>query len=299
MKKWIVPFLAAFVLLACNLPFTITMNTPTVLTPAVTIEVVTATPTSQQVEPTATIAATATTAFNGVEKNLGGVYMAIPACLASDATGIIMPEVIPTENEYPAYNPAYRKISLIGYPLSNKFWQPVVQVYPVARFIELVPDMANTVTKMQQILADKPAEFQTAIPVVQVPGAAQVFHARVGYLNFKNGQGIGFLTEYAQYYAPVNNHDLFYTYQGLTADGKYWISIFLPVNAAYLQASYNEPAVPADGIAAPDENSNNLENEMKTYYVNMVQKLNNTEADAFTPSLSCIAQFVQSLNVGD
>ena len=299
MKKWIIPILAAFVLLACSLPFTITMNTPVASTPAVTVEVVTATPSNPLPEPTATATATAAPIFAGVEKNLGGVYMAIPACLASDASGVIMPEVIPAENEYPQYNPEYRKISLAGYPLTNKFWQPTVQVYPVARFIELVPEMANTVSQMQQILANKPTEFQSAVPVVQVVGAAQVFHARVGYTAFQNGQGIGFLTEYAQYFAPVNNTDLFYTFQGLTADGKYWVSVFLPINAAYLQASYNDPAVPADGIAMPDMNSNNFEDEIKTYYANMIQKLESTPAVAFTPSLACIDQFIQSFNIGD
>lgn len=299
MKKWIIPILAAFVLLACSLPFTITMNTPVASTPAVTVEVVTATPSNPLPEPTAAATATAAPVFEGVEKNLGGVYMAIPACLASDASGVIMPEVIPAENEYPQYNPEYRKISLTGYPLTNKFWQPTVQVYPVTRFIELVPEMANTVSQMQQILANKPTEFQSAIPVVQIVGAAQVFHARVGYTTFQNGQGIGFLTEYAQYFAPVNNTDLFYTFQGLTADGKYWVSVFLPVNAAYLQASYNDPVVPADGIAMPDMNSNNFEDEVKAYYASMIQKLESTPAEAFTPSLACIDQFIQSFNIGD
>ena len=54
---------------------------------------------------------------------------------------------------------------------------------------------------------------------------------------FVSGIGVRFLTEYAQYFVPVNNHDLFYTYQGLTNDGQYWISVILPINHPDLPAN--------------------------------------------------------------
>ena len=298
MKKWIIPILAAFVLVSCNLPFTISLNTPippTPFPPQGTPEILVVTATNL---PTAL--PTPTPQFSGLEKNLGGVSMTIPTCLASDASGVIIPEENPGGDMPPfAFNPEYRKITLIGYPLTGKFFEPIVQVYPVARFVELVPDVSTTVNGMQQLLNNHPANIQTGIPFLPIENAAQVFRAQVGYLNFQNGQGIGFLTEYAQYSAPVNNHDLFYTFQGLTNDGKYWISMLLPANAAYLQPAYNDNTLPAGGVAAPDMNSANFSNEMTAYYAAMVQKLNGTPADQFTPSLSCIAQFVQSINISD
>ncbi len=225
--------------------------------------------------------------------------MRVPACLASSASGVIVPEENPGENAPVfAYLPEYRKITLSGYLLADPLWEPVVQVYPVARFVELVPNLSDTVAEMQQTLAQKPSEFANSIPLLPIEDAAQVFHAKAEYYDFQNGQGIGFLTEYAQYYAPVNNRDLFYTYQGLTADGKYWVSVILPVNAAYLQPTYNDFTVPADGILPPqDMNSPTFSDDMSAYYVKMVDKLNATSPDAFLPTLTCMKQFVQSLNV--
>jgi len=272
------------------------MNTPASPTDGVALPAILTTPGSVTSVPLAT----ATTEFTGVEKNLGGVDMKIPACLASDANGVIIPEQNPgADMPVFAYNPEYRKITLVGYPLSGKFFDPIVQVYPLAPYEALAPSISDTVTQMQQILTTKPADFQNGIPLLPIENAGQIFRAQVSYIDFQNGSGIGFLTQYAQNYDPVNNDELFYAFQGLTGDGKYWVSVFLPVNASYLQTSYNDTSVPADGIPAPDQNSANLDTEYTAYYSAIVQKLNLTSVDAFNPTLECIQSFVQSLNVGD
>jgi hypothetical protein len=158
--------------------------------------------------------------------------------------------------------------------------------------------IADTVTALNTLLADKPAN-PDSIPFLPVFNAAQVFRARLGYLPFQNGEGVRFLTEYAQYYAPVNNYDLFYAYQGLTADGKYWISAIFPVNAPWLQETWNSTEVPVDGVAAPGMDSANLQADMDAYYVTMLDRLNTAQAESFTPSTLCLDHFIQSLNIGD
>jgi hypothetical protein len=306
MKKWIIPVLGAFILLSCSLPFEISLVTKTPVTSDSNMATsVAATVSQMQTVPTATSLpavplATATPELSGVAKDLGGVSFSLPACLAADASGVIVPEENPgADSPDFAVNPEYRKISLVGYPLSDKFFGPIIQVYPLARYEELAPSISDTVAQMQQFLAAKPVEFQNGIPLLPIENAAQIFHAQVNYLDFQNGHGIGFLTQYAQNYAPVDNHDLFYTFQGLTGDGKYWVSIFLPVNASFLQSEYNDTVLPAGGIAAPDMNSANLDSDYQTYYSAIVKKLNSTTMDQFNPTLFCINSMIQSLNVGD
>jgi hypothetical protein len=69
-------------------------------------------------------------------------------------------------------------------------------------------------------------------------------HVQVQYLDFKNGKGVRFLTWYSQGIMPVNNHELIYTYQGLTGDGTYYVAAVLPVN---------HPSLPADGKVTGNE----------------------------------------------
>ncbi len=196
------------------------------------------------------------------------------------------------------YYPEHRRIEFSGYPLTDKFFEPVIRVYPVAEFAAMNSIISDRVNTLQSILVDMPSD-PNSFPFLPLFNAAQVFHAKSGYFQFQNGSGVRFLTEYAQYYAPVNNYDLFYTYQGLTADGHYWISAIFPVNASYLQETWNSTQVPPDGLAAPAWDSQNLENDMKAYYITMIDRLNTTPEENFTPSIACLDQFLQSLNVGD
>jgi hypothetical protein len=154
------------------------------------------------------------------------------------------------------------------------------------------------VANMQTILSAKPAA-PDKIPLLPILYAAQVFSTNEKYLSFQNGEGIRFLTEYAQYADPVNNHDLFYTYQGITADGKYWVSAFLPVNAAFLQASADAVNVPAGGIPAPAMDDPNYAANMDAYYSNMINLLNSTPDASFTPGLDCLDRYIQSLQISD
>ena len=85
-----------------------------------------------------------------------------------------------------------------------------------------------------------------------------MFLSKPEYLKFENGSGVRYLTMYGQGFAPINNHDLFYSFQGLTADGRYWVSVIMPVNHPSLQATYDDP-LPAD-FAQFAENFENTSN---------------------------------------
>ncbi|PKO02557.1 MAG: hypothetical protein CVU43_07365 [Chloroflexi bacterium HGW-Chloroflexi-5] len=304
MKRIALIIFIGLFLMGCSLPFTINWNTP----PTQQIE------TPEQINATETVdviateppAAPTAAPLNGIEMNLGGIYMVLPPCMAANATGTFVPAAPYDEFNGPMeYYPENRKIAFLGYPLSGGFFEANgsdhggLTIYPIADFVAMnQAAISPIVTNMQILLADKPAAPQS-IPFLPVFNAAQVFKAQVKYLDFQNGQGVRFLTEYAQYYAPVNNDDLFYAYQGITADGKYWVSAILPINAAYLQAAYDSVNVPDGGIPAPALDDPNYGNAMEAYYIVMLDKLNTTPDASFTPGLDCLDQFIQSLQISD
>lgn len=294
MKKVLVLVAVSALLMACSLPFTINWNTP-----QPTAETALVTPqTVLTVEPALTQAPPTVEPLAGIELNLGGVYMVLPPCLAAGAVGALEPAMPPDPQGGPgSVYPEHRLITFQGYPLAGKFFEPEMHVYPLAEYTAMLDYVDDTVVELQTLLAAQPADPASGIPFLPGYNAAQVFHTQVKYLGFQNGQGVRFLTEYAQYFAPVNNFELFYTYQGLTADGAYWVSITFPVNAAFLQPSFDDPTLPPGGVAMPDYSA--PEADMLAYYATMKELLNTTPDGQFTPGLDCLDQFVQTLNIGN
>ncbi len=299
MKKIVVLAILCLLLISCSLPFTINWNTPTP-GPDVDTPVITDTPAVTEAPVTPTDTVSAPPLFAGTEYNLGGVYMVVPECLAVVPSGVIIPGVpYDAMNGPMEYYPQHRMITFSGYPLAGKFFDPMIRVYPVAEFAAMNAVIADRVTAMGSLLAAPVAAPAVDIPFLPLFNAAQVFRAKVGYIPFQNGQGVRFLTEYAQYYAPVNNQDLFYTYQGLTSDGDYWVSAIFPVNAAFLQSKPDSTDVPPGGIAIPSMSSPTFEADMETYYNTMRPLLEGTAVNAFTPGLDCLDLYMQSLQISD
>ena len=294
MKKIVLLAVLSVLLVSCSLPFTINWNTPT---PAPLPETPVVLPTDAPPPPTET--EPAAPAFTGTEYNLGGVYMVVPACLPVVPSGVIVPAVpYDAMNGPMEYYPQHRMITFTGYPLADKFFDPMIRVYPAADYAAMNASIAERVTAMSSLLAS-PVADPPGIPFLPLFNAAQVFRSRIGYFGFQNGQGVRFLTEYAQYYAPVNNKDLFYTYQGLTSDGAYWVSAIFPVNAAFLQANPDSVDVPPGGIAIPSMGSATFEADMETYYNTILPILEGSADNAFTPALDCLDLYLQSLQISD
>jgi hypothetical protein len=205
--------------------------------------------------------------------------------LASSTTCEIIPEQ-PMEMDI---HPAYTTVILQDYPLQNKFFPATISVFPVQRFTELIPDYLPTlVTDLQTIIAGGlPAE--SSLPFLPIFHAAQTFHANFALTPFVSGGGIRYLTLYAQYAAPLNNQDLFYTYQGLTADGQYWVSAILPINHVVLP----ETADPPPGGMTWEQFSATY----AVYLPGMVAQLEAQLPDSFTPTLTALDALVSSISI--
>ncbi len=202
-------------------------------------------------------------------------------------------ETILESNEELDIHPEHTLLTLQGYPLTDKFFQPRIAVYPLPAYGALQTDLVNErLLALQALIHGAPepvfaGSFGISLPFLPAFNAGQVFFADYQVVSFANGSGIRYLTEYAQYYAPVNNHDLFYTYQGVTADEQYWISAILPVNHPLLPANADNPP---NGMTW-EEFSNNYE----PYIADMVNQLNSQPSDSFTPTLTALDALMASM----
>ena len=274
----------ALLMFACTITTTSTPPPATVL-PPVTLPPATEPPTATE-PPVATEPPTATqppAPVTNVTCNELRLYL--DAALASGYNCQTIPEAI-GQGFFDI--PQYTQLALQGYTLSDRFHQPQIHVYPVQRFTELAPDLVNSdLSSLQALLGGGPQGDSLPLLNVNVFGAGQVFHAQYNLLAFGSGNGIRFLSEYAQYYDPINNHDLFYTFQGLISDGKYWVSAILPISNPNLP----EGPRPLPGGQTDEQFSNNY----PTYIVDMTNQVNSWTADSFVPSLTALDQLMRSI----
>ena len=94
--------------------------------------------------------------------------------------------------------------------------------------------------------------MKETLPNVPFFNAEHIIAASIQLIKSQNGSGVRELTQYDQYPAPINNHELFYHFEGLTNDGKYYLIAILPITAPVLaEDEKTESSVPAGGIPIP------------------------------------------------
>jgi hypothetical protein len=235
----------------------------------------------------------------GLDIAYQGVRFSIPEGVASGVSAqVISGSSGPDVPAWEVY-PEHTDLMLRDYPAQNRYHQPRIVVYPVAEFEQMSEGAAHIIAGLRQLLAERPDTPPQTLPALPLFNAAQVFHAQVEYLDFENGAGVRFLTQYGQNFAPINNQELIYTFQGLTNDAKYYVAAILPVNAPFLANEERPDApVPPGGIPFPPPDSPNFGEEFGGYLQTVARKLEETAPETFTPDLSQLDALVQSIEVG-
>lgn len=137
------------------------------------------------------------------------------------------------------------------------------------------------------LLRDRPAAVEGELPLLPISGAGQALHAQVRYLDFANGSGVRYLTQNATGLNPISNYELYYTFQGLTADREYLVAAFWPVSL---------PGLPATNVLSEDELTQLLAN-YQAYLADTTALLEAQAPEAFQPDLAQIDRLIESLVV--
>jgi hypothetical protein len=141
------------------------------------------------------------------------------------------------------------------------------------------------IEKLQALLQTRPPAPEDPISLLPLINAAQVFHAQVKYLDFQNGSGVRYLTQYSQDIFPIVNQHLFYTFQGLTQDGAYYVVAAFAIDAAGFP---DEPDI-SDWEA--------FSAGYQDYLAATVSQLDALPSDQFEPDLALLDSVIQSLRV--
>ena len=200
----------------------------------------------------------------------------------------VLPEIVPAAPGDPSesmageVHPEYTQFTLQGYVLRDTFHSPRIYIYPLNDYRTMDSSVDEIANQLTQLLEEKPTEVEN-LPFLPLWNAAQMFHAQISYLDFKNGKGVRYLTQYGQAVYPINNHDLFYTYQAISDDGLWYVAVVLPVSHPLLPASYSggDP-----GISDPE-----------SYFSQVSTQLSALDPNSFNPSLLQLDELVSSIKV--
>jgi len=233
-------------------------------------------------QPTAAEAEAHSAPVEGNEIIFEGIRFVYPGSVASGVDPTNKPEM----EDMAGMIPAHIEFTFNGYAWNDSMHTPMIYVYSTDAYRAANEYVAEDIDKLNTLLYDRPANPET-IPFLPQWNAGQVFNANVEYMDFQNGSGVRFLTMYSQAIYPVNNNGLFYTFQGLTNDGKWYISAVFPVSHASL---------PANGDIPNDDWETFSDNYM-TYMADTTNMLNSQPDDSFTPLLNELDDIVHSIQV--
>lgn len=251
-----------------------------------------ATPAAAATSPAGATPAATTASTQTLSTEFEGIRFSYDSGLAQSAQGVKI-LAVPVNVDAPALGggvPAHVAFSFDGDKITadaNPF-QPQVRVYPAEDLKDLDPNVAREVLALKTLLSVDAPAIQETLPVFPPFNAQQVIHPQIKYLKFNTGEGVRFVTFYAQNVAPITNDGLFYTFQGLSADGKYYVTAFWPIKTDKLANSYEDAKI---------GDFNEWAKNFETYRVETEKMLNDLPADAFTPNLEGLDELIESLEL--
>jgi hypothetical protein len=130
--------------------------------------------------------------------------------------------------------PAHTELTIQNYPVTHTQFPAQVWIYPVNRFSELLPEvLPRRVSNLESFISNGTWSSQE-LPFLPPIPEVQTFFSHETALSFNGGQGLRFITHYNESSNPIDNSTIFYTFQGLTDDGIYWVAVTLPISTPIL-----------------------------------------------------------------
>ncbi len=167
-----------------------------------------------------------------------------------------------------------------------------VSVYPLAAYQAIWdlagdPFIADTVAQLQTLLTEQPANPAPPLPVLPQLPAVNDFAAQVSYLDLADGGvGVRFIGRFVQDVAPIENYQLRYVFQGLSADEQFLIVASIPVTTT---------ALPAEPQSMSGDEYAQFAAVYEDYLAEMTAMFDALASTDFTPDLAALDAMIQSV----
>ncbi len=179
--------------------------------------------------------------------------------------------------------------------LRRAYFQPQVAVYAVEGDMQGYPYPANSLGALEALLKERPEPSPWF-------GDAML-HDRPKYLDFANGAGVRLITQDARDIFFYTNNNVLYNFDGLTSDGRSYVSVRVPVALPFLmdidgpdpRTNHNPLAIPIP----PDWPKYGYDQRpiIDAYNLEALRRFGQaTDAD-FTPDLALLDALARSLEI--
>ncbi len=216
--------------------------------------------------------------------NCAGVTFVFNDALADNIVVSVNPAVIGGNTWWSV--PEHRECRFNNWIIADAFLEARIKIYSINEFETINPGVGERLDGLEVVLNNKPTDGEGA-PVGDVFNAAQMYKSNVKYLRFQNGEGIRFLTQYGQALSPLGRPMMFYTFQGFTDDGQYFISAILPAT---------HPSLPHGNQVEMDQA---FMDNWDTYVAETEAQLNAEADNTFLPPLGLLDVMFESMTVGE
>jgi len=180
----------------------------------------------------------------------------------------------------PDLSPARRRM---GFNLAA---EAQIFVFPLAELAGMNPLAQTDIETLQNLLAERGPIPAGELPLLPLTNSAQVFHAQAQYLDFGNIQGLRFISQHSQDPQPIMlSPELFYTFQGITDDGLYYVAAFFPLATSALP----------DTIEVEDWEA--FHANYDAYLLENTAALDQLSPAEFTPDLTILDAVLASLRI--
>ena len=227
--------------------------------------------------------------LDGKDISANGISFFLPSSVATDSDGTVYKaKPITADSPFWEKMPDHFLFLFKYYQHSNSMHQPRVYIWPIAEYIEENPGFEATVTLLKSLIAQNATvDLTTAdLPFPPLFNAAKIVSIVPEFLDFQNGSGLRYLTFFSQAAMPITNQGLFYTYQGISADEKYYVSAIMPIAQSELAADDSNIQIDAA-----------FYDKYQTYLAEVQGQVADSPAESFTPTLTALDAMMRSLQI--
>ena len=224
------------------------------------------------------------------------------------AFGKMKSEVVPAHRFVPEEKPdsvAPRHVTFT-FELRKRYNEAHVTVYPVKEFIEIMAADKEEQRRTRQrfddlrrVLQNKDLRIDDEIPFIPFREGGQEILAKVKLAEFQDGKGIFFVTHWAFEAGLISNELLYYVFEGLTDDGRYYVVAEMPTYAPFLPMTSRDEF---EGFTIQDlyDSYKNPENKGKSHNAlrsSITGRLDAMEVTDYSPSLHHLEELISSLEI--